>query len=97
MTDAAAPMTETPRGGGGVLPAELVAEGYVTRDGLVFRVRASGDLAAVVEKAGGHLVEIPVRLLSTAAGASVVEGIKAGLRQLSVPDFLARLPAPGDE
>lgn len=94
MTDRTAPASDsTPSGGGDA----LLVEGYVVKGGLVFRLRASGDLAAVVKKASGDLVELPVRVIVNAAGEMIVSGIKAGLQQVTADQFRRMLPRPAKE
>ena len=72
-------------------PDVILAEGYISRGGLVFRVRASGDLAAVVTKAGGWVLEYPVRVLMDAGGRMIVQGLKDGLVHMTLEQFRARV------
>lgn len=84
-------MAETPAAPSAKKEATLPA-GYVVKAGFVFRARPSGDFLAVCKSAHGkHAVETLVTLLTGTAGELVVSGLKAGLKQLTAPEFLAHL------
>lgn len=71
------------------------AGALMVRGGLLFRVRASGDLAAVVMKAGGSIVEIPIKAAAGAAAsvlvASAASVLKGGFKHLSPAEFDAAM------
>lgn len=73
------------------------AGALIVRGGLLFRVRASGDLAAVVLKASGHVIEIPlnagVNTAAAALAALVAKSVKAGFKHLSPAEHAAHLEA----
>lgn len=75
---------------------EIEVSGYVTMQGLVFRVRASGDFLAVLKKVHSDgkvsLVEMPVTFGGLdAAGKLIVLGVKEGLTLLTNDEFKRHL------
>lgn len=73
----------------------LEAGALFVRGGLLFRVRASGDIAAVVMKAGGSIVEIPIKAAAGAAAGALVAAaatvLKEGFKHLSPAEFDAAM------
>lgn len=71
-------------------------DGYVSMQGLVFRIRASGDFLAVLKKVNSDgstaIVELPVTFGGLdAAGKLIVFGVKEGLTMLTSNDFKKHL------